>query len=240
MPASRRQEFMQSWYKGVDLKDVHYYASDLPGNIPFATSEPNRELIEYMVNQHILPSTNIAFDAVNYEQGDVAYLGLPDQNGTMNEYLKAFRSVSKPGSPFFQLMKDYSIKVAYVRVRMKNGKDLAFSIVINQWHDNVTHLFGEKAMLDVSRDRADFIPGLIGSYPNYFFDVREEELPYFFELLAHYDKSPTDIERLSKYGVNRAEDRLWDTYDWFQKRFCEDEPVNAGLFDLNRYYYYAK
>jgi hypothetical protein len=101
-------------------------------------------------------------------------------------------------------------------------------------------LFGEKAQLDVSKDSADFIHGLIGSYPNYFFDVREEDLPDFFDLLAHFDKSPKAFERLAKYGVNRAEDRLWDTYDWFQKRFYEDEPVNSGLFDLNRYYYLAK
>jgi hypothetical protein len=37
--------------------------------------------------------------------------------------------------------------------------------------------------------------------------------------------------------TRRAEDRLWDTYDWFQKQFFEDDPVNGGLFDLNRYYY---
>jgi hypothetical protein len=65
-------------------------------------------------------------------------------------------------------------------------------------------------------------------------------MPDFFDLLAHFEKSPRDKERLARYGVNRAEDRLWDTYDWFQKRFYEDEPVDAGLFDLNRYYYLAQ
>ena len=240
MPASRRQEFMQSSYKGIDLKKIDYYSSALPTKISFVTDEPNREFIEYMVNKHILPATNIAFDAVNYERGDVAYPGLPDQYETTNEYLKAFRAISKPGTPFFLLMNDHNIKIAYMRIRLKNGKDLAISIVINQWHSNVTHLFGEKAELDVSKDSADFIPGLIGSYLNYFFDVREEDLPDFFDILAHFDKSPQAFERLAKYGVNRAEDRLWDTYDWFQKRFYEDDPVNSGLFDLNRYYYLAK
>ncbi|PKN36629.1 MAG: peptidylprolyl isomerase [Deltaproteobacteria bacterium HGW-Deltaproteobacteria-2] len=240
LPASRRQEFMQSWYKDIDLKKIDYYSSTLPAKISFVTNEPNREFIEYIVNRHILPATNIAFDAVNYERGDVAYPGLPDQYETTNEYLKAFRAISKPGTPFFLLMNDYNIKIAYMRIRLKNGKDLAISIVINQWHSNVTHLFGEKAQLDVSKDSADFISGLIGSYPNYFFDVREEDLPDFFDILAHFDKSPKAFDRLAKYGVNRAEDRLWDTYDWFQKRFYEDEPVNSGLFDLNRYYYLAK
>jgi hypothetical protein len=240
LPESNRQEAMQSWYKGIDLKRIAYHPSAMPAKISFMTDEPKREFIEYMVNKHIYPGTNIAFDAVNYERSDVANRGLPNKYETNDDYLKAFRAVSRPGSPFFVLMNDYNIKVAYMRIRLKNGKDLAISIVINQWHNNVTHLFGEKGVLDPSKDSADFISGLIGSYPNYFFDVREEDLPDFFDLLAHFDKSQNSYERLAKYGVNRAEDRLWDMYDWFQKRFYEDEPVRGGLFDLNRYFYLAR
>jgi hypothetical protein len=240
LPASKRQEVMQSWYKGVNLEKIHYYSSALPTKISFMTDEPKREFIEYIVNKHILPATNIAFDAVNYEQAGVAYPGLPEKYETKDDYLKAFRAVSKPGTPFFSLINDYGANVAYLRIRLKNGKDLAISIVINRWHNNVTYLFGEKDTLDASKDSADFIPGLIGSYPNYFVDVREEDLPDFFDLLAHFEKSPRDYERLAKYGVNRAEDRLWDTYDWFQQRFYEDEPVHSGLFDLNRYYHQAQ
>ncbi len=240
LPAASRQDIMQSWYQGIDLKKINYYSSALPAKISFVTQEPQREFIEYMVNRHIARSTSIAFDPVNYERDDVADRGLPDKKETKDDVLKAFRALSKPGMPFFTLMNDHEIQVAYMRIRLKKGKDMAISIVINQWHSNVTHLFGEKAQLDVSKNSADFIDGLVGSYPNYFFDIREEDLPDFFDLLSHFKKSPMDYERLARYGVNRAEDRLWDTYDWFQKRFHEDEPVNAGLFDLNRYYYLAR
>jgi hypothetical protein len=240
LPASMRQNAMQSWYKGIDLKKIDYYSSAMPAKISFVTDEPKREFIDYIVNKHIYPGTKIAFDAVNYERADIAYTGLPGKYETNDDYLKAFRAISRPGAPFFVLMNDYNIKVAYMRIRLKNGKDLAISIVINQWHNNVTHLFGEKGVLDPSKDSADFIYGLIGSYPNYFFDVREEDLADFFDLLTHFDKSPRSYERLARYGVNRAEDRLWDMYDWFQKRFYEDEPVHGGLFDLNRYYYLAR
>ncbi|MDD4861723.1 MAG: fatty acid cis/trans isomerase [Smithellaceae bacterium] len=240
LPVDVRPKLMQSWYKEIDLKKIDYYASTIPAKISFATDEPKREFIEYVVNRHISPATSITFDAVNYERGDIVYQGLPDKNKTKNDILKAFRDISKPGTPFFTLMKDHNIQVAYMRIRLKNGKDLAISIVINQWHNNVTHLFGEKVELDITKNSADFITGLIGSYPNYFFDVREEDLPDFFGILIRFDKSPGSYERLARYGVNRAEDRLWDMYDWFQKRFYEDEPVNGGLFDLNRYYYLAK
>ena len=230
---------MQSWYEGVDLGKIHYYPSPLPTKISFVTNEPKREFIEYIVKKHILPATQIAFDAVNYEPTG-AYPALPEKYETKEDYLRAFRAVSRPGTPFFSLVNDYNANTAYMRIRLKNGKDFAITIVINRWHKNVTYLFGEKGVLDSSKDSADFIPGLIGSYPNYFVDVREEDLPDFFDLLAHFDKSPGDYERLAKYGINRAEDRFWDAYDWFQKRFYEDEPVHAGLLDLNRYYYHAR
>jgi hypothetical protein len=99
---------------------------------------------------------------------------------------------------------------------------------------------GEDARLDPSRDSADFIQGLIGSYPNYFVDIREKDLPDFIDLLAHFEKSPRDQEQLARYGINRADERFWEAYDWFQNRSREDEPVHGGLFDLNRYYHAAR
>lgn len=219
---------------------IHYYPSSLPTKISFATRDPKREFIEYIVRKHVLPETRISLDALNYEPAGIAYRGLPEKYETYADYLKAFRAVSRPGTPFFAMINDYNANVAYMRIRLKNGKDHAITIVVNRWHNNVTHLFGEGGELDASKDSADFIPGLIGSYPNYFFDLREEDLPDFFDLLAHFEKSPKYYERLARYGVNRAEDRLWDTYDWFQKRFYEDEPIHAGLFDLNRYFHHAQ
>ena len=95
-------------------------------------------------------------------------------------------------------------------------------------------------MILKSKDSADIINGLIGSYPNYFFDVQEKDLPDFVDFLAHFDNSQKNMARMARYGVNRADERLWETYDWFQKRHFEDEPVLGGLFDMNRYYYHAR
>ena len=123
---------------------------------------------------------------------------------------------------------------------MKSGADVAATVVVNRWHDNVEFLFSEDGRLNPAKDNADFILGLIGSYPNYFVDVKEEDLPDFFDLLANFKKSPEGMARLAKYGINRADERFWEAYDWFQKRLVEDEPVHGGLLDLNRYYYIAR
>lgn len=240
LPPEKRRELMRSWYLGVDPEKMHYYPSALPAKIAFTTDDPKREFVEHVVKKHLLRAAGITFDPVNYLPVGSAYPRLPTSYTTRDDYLRAFTALSQPGTAFFSLVNEHNANLAYLRIRLKNGRDVAGSIVINRWHDNVAFLFGEDGRLDPSKDSADFIPGLIGSYPNYFFDVREEELPDFFDLLANFKNSPKDLERLAKYGVNRADDRLWDTYDWFQQWFNEDEPVRGGLFDLNRYYHNAR
>jgi hypothetical protein len=240
LPPEERQPIIQSWYKGVKPKKIDYYPSGLPAKISFTTGDPKREFVEHVVDRELLPATGIAFDAVNYLRAGEKPRSLPERYETDDDYLRAFRHLSRPGAPFFAMANGSNSNLAYVRIRREKGRDVAFSMVINRWHDNVAFLIKEDARLDPAKDSADFINGLIGSYPNYFFDVRESDLPDFIDLLEHYDESPRNLARMAKYGVNRSDERFWESYDWFQKRFNEDEPVLGGLFDLNRYYYRAR
>jgi len=105
-------------------------------------------------------------------------------------------------------------------------------MVINRWHDSVAFMFNEKARLNVKKDKINFIKGFIGSYPNYFVVVQQKDIKNFFELL----QEDVDERKLSKFFINRNNQRFWYIYDWFQKRFLEQNPVEGGLFDLNRYY----
>jgi len=98
--------------------------------------------------------------------------------------------------------------VIYVRVKDYQGVDRAFSIVINRWHDNVNAMFGEEKRLDPSKDTIEFVPGSVGSYPNYF--------------------------------MVGSDPGFWEAYDWFQKRLDESDPLQAGLYELNRYYPLAR
>jgi hypothetical protein len=55
-------------------------------------------------------------------------------------------------------------------------------------------------------------------------------------MLQNYDGSPEYLAKVRKYGVNRADPKFWETYDWFQNWLNVDDPLHAGLYDLNRYY----
>jgi hypothetical protein len=240
LPPDQRTKIMDSWYLQVPATWIDYYPSQLPAAITFATGDPKREFVETIVDRQLQPGLGIGFDPVNYLRAGATYPELPRTFETRDDYLRAFTALSRPGTALFAAFRDNNANLAYIRIRLKNGRDAVGSIVVNRWHDNVAFPLERDGFYNPAKDSADFIPGLIGSYPNYFFDVRVEELPDFIDFVANFDGSPRSLERFARYGVNRGDERFWETYDWFQQRFLEDEPVTGGLFDLNRYYYDAR
>ena len=242
MPKEMRRNMAESWNKGVKPKNISYYDAGVPEKISYKTSNPKQEFIEHIVKNHFLPETGINFDSVNYLPDGSEYPPLPEKYKTMSDYLQAFRAVSKPGTEFFSLINDFNANIAYIRIRKNDGNDAVVSMIINRWHDNVAFLFKEKSTLKPAKDKADFIEGFHGSYPNYFIDIHQDDLPNFFNLLTNLGEleEKEARNRFNKYGVNRADNDFWEHYDWFQERFNSDQPVQSGLFDLNRYYYQAR
>ncbi len=236
LPKEVRAPLMKSWYQGVKPEDIHTMPSIMPAKIAFATDDPKREFIEHIVDREIPKAAGIGFDPVNYLKAGEVYPPVPKQYKNQADVLQGFRAIAAPGSAMLAHFNGQSANLAYVRVRRENKPDVVLSIVVNRWHANVTYLFGEKNVLDPALDRADVLPGFIGSYPNYFFDIEQKDLPDFLHLLASKEIAEQDIERFVNYGVNRSNPKFWEEYDWFQQRFYKDQPIQAGRFDLNRYY----
>jgi hypothetical protein len=238
LPRDIREETMKDWYQGMDFFHVRYHPTPMPTGINYSSDDPKREFVETLVREIFPKELNIHLDPVNYMAGK-SYPRPPLQIETPAAVFKAFHAISGPGEGFFSQVTDHNANVAFIRVKMAEQEDLVISAVIRRWHDNVTFLFGERRTLDPSRDSADFFPGFIGSYPNYFFEVDLADVSDFVDLLENYRGSEEDIEKLQKYGVNRSNENFWQVFDWFQDRFLQSDPVHAGLFDLNRYYYKA-
>jgi hypothetical protein len=239
MPRQKRKPMLDTWYTGVKEKHIHYFPADMPSGIKFTTEDPKREFIETLVKQHIRPEVGIEFDKANYLAAGEEYPQLPESYKTDDDYLQGFRAISKPGTAFFKAITDNQFNLAYVRIRSPKGKDFVFTIVVNRWHDSVAFPFSEDKTFEHEKDQANFIKGFVGSYPNIFMDLSVEEVPEFFALIDGYTGSEAEIAQMRTYLVNRANDDFWERYDWLQQRFKEDQPVQSGLFDLNRYYYRA-
>lgn len=241
LPVDARLPTLQSWYVGdgaFEDSKAEELLVERPSRIRYETDDPKRELVERVVREHLLPSTGIDFDLVNY-QSDGEPPILPDRFDSHEDVLDGFRALTAPGTGFIRHVTDSNVNLAYLRIRGYQGADRFVSVVINRWHDNVNSLFLESLRLDPAKDTIDFLPGQIGSYPNSFLDVSAEDMPEFFDVLYNFDGSDEYVRKFQKFNVNRSDPRFWEVYDWFQARAFEDDPVEAGLFDLNRYYHQA-
>ncbi len=238
LPHDVRLPTMQSWYLGdraFDNVDHETVRSLRPTKIRYETDDPKRELLEQVVDHHLLASAGIEFDRINYRRSGVE-VPMPTSFETHEDIVNGFRALTAPGTGFIKHVTGGDVNLLYVRVKDYEGEDRFFTIVINRWHDNVNSMFRESRRLDPSKDTIDFIAGSVGSYPNVFLVVEAEDVPDLFDMLENFDGSEEYVAKIEKYGVNRADDSFWDTYDWFQRRLDEADPLRTGLYDLNRYY----
>jgi hypothetical protein len=227
----------KSWYIGdKDVQKQKKYAMNRGTKIHYRTAQPKRELIEKVVDCHILKSTGIKFDTVNYFRAGQHPPKMPRTFRTLADFQQGARSLTAPGTGFIRHVVDHGANLLHLHIILPNGKSKVWTLVINRWHDNVNSLFGEKSRLNSAKDTIDIIPGSVGSYPNVFAVVHFRDLPDFFDLIANFDGTTRYIQKFKKYHISRSNKKFWETFDWFQAHFDKADPLNAGLYDLNRYF----
>ncbi|MGH0037740.1 MAG: fatty acid cis/trans isomerase [Myxococcota bacterium] len=240
LPPDDRFPMLQSWYIGdgalEDANPDQVVSTEFGTRVGFETRDPKRELFEQLVAGHLNPAIGVAFDRINYRPAGMPDPTMPETFETREDIRNGFRSLTAPGTALIRHHNDTGVNLFFMRFRGERGREHFVSAVINRWHDNVSSMFGEAQTLDPSKDTIDFIEGSVGSYPNVFFVVDVEDIGDFFDMMANYDGSPEYVKKLRRFSVNRGDTEFWDTYDWFQRWLDENEPMNAGLYDLNRYY----
>ena len=239
MPKEHRLPLIKSWYENTDIitDGIESKSYHRKTKIKYKTAYPKSEFIEKVVNNHILKSTNIKFDNINYYTEGTKPPSMPEKFNDIEDIIDGVRSLTAPGTGFIKHVTEGDVNNMLLRIIMPDGESEVFTIVVNRWHDNVNSLFGEQDRLNPDRDNLDFIPYSIGSYPNAFATVHYEDLPDFFDIIKNFDASDKYKKRFFKYFIRRSDDRFWKTFDWFQENFNRAEPVKSGLYDLNRYYH---
>jgi hypothetical protein len=237
MPKSEQLSIYQSWYIGdnavEDLTEVPWKRGT---QIAFKTNHPKQELFEAMVNDYFLPNADISFDLINYFPDTAEIPPLPKNYNGVSDYIQGLQALTAPGTRLIEYFNNSSTNVAFVRIKRAQQADIFMTILVNRWHNNVNTLFSEASTLDPTKDTLDFHFRTVGAYPNVLMVVDEKELPAFFDMLANFQPNSHYFDLIHHFAISRSNPNFWETYDWFQTRFMEDEPMAAGLYDLNRYY----
>ncbi len=238
LPSKDRNSLLDEYYQGegvfkeIEMKDT----AKIRAQHQFKTPRVKQEFMEFLVNTHFLKETNIHFDTINYFRIGESPPPLPEYYHSNADLMQGLRSLTAEGNGFIQFMTGEGVNLAFVRVRMKNTKDLRGSFIVNRWHDNVNSYNKEEKTLNAKKDTLDIVEGSLGSYPNVFFVVDEEDLPDFFDMIKNFKPNAYYWAKAKKYAISRSDKKFWEHFDWFQEQFKKEKPLEAGLYDLNRYY----
>lgn len=110
-----------------------------------------------------------------------------------------------------------------------------YSLIHNRDHSNVAFMLGEDRRLRPNNDTLSVIPGIISSYPNFIFNVKQAELADFITALTSMTDAKGIHQIAAQYGIRRTHPDFWFYFHDMHHYLQETNPVEAGLLDMNRY-----
>ncbi len=235
-PAKNKIEMHKNWYRGTDktkkaLDFVKKYHAIREPDIDYKTDDVKTEFYS-MVNKH-LGGAQQYVDYINLCTKFKARCEAAGLNKNTAGIPNNLRQLSDIGGP----ITDVFPNVTFLRIKLDGSlkNDQVYTIVRNKSYLNVTSLMASENKRIKSEDTIDIVKGFVGSYPNFFLEINHSNLKYFTDQYADIDSYEEYEALVNRFGVRRTSPGFWESADWFYAKYKYDNPVYAGIFDLNRY-----
>lgn len=219
LPKKDRRKVHEHWYRNTSKDIQDYIFSDdfyqLPEtNINYITKDSKKELLDKVAKY----TNNSQVNNYNLPQTD---------NSNTNEY-KLNRLNKMTGSAVSILP-----QVSYLMVNGAHGNSV-YTLINNSAHTNVAHLFSEDERRIPAEDTLTVLSGVVGTYPNAFFQVSEQQLNTFIDELKNI-KTEQDYSQLKdKFAIRRTDPNFWQYADKLHIWYKKNQANSAGLLDFNR------
>jgi hypothetical protein len=239
MPPGVRTAMRKSWYQGTlaQLKVTSIYEivnEDLPVQIPYQTHDPKTEFVALVSAR--LKGMAGPVDVLNrcaapqpcYRKG----AGPAERRVDAALETLTSKRASRKEMQFIDFMPDTAF------LRISTGRptgDLAYTLIRNKAHTNVAFMLDEERRRDPGKDTLTAYHGLLGSYPNFMFNIPLEEIDAFAGALHAARTREQFLEVVNTYGVSRSHPQIWENFHWFVDYMRRHAPIQAGVYDLNRF-----
>jgi Fatty acid cis/trans isomerase (CTI) len=220
LPADIRLDLHDYWYRGASKRSRDHFLKrsamvEHTSGIDFSTDNPKREFLETLRDK-IYGAQALQWDIHNASASPETLAALARMSanvGAHNSFL--------PQSSFVNVVGD--------------ERDEFYSLLMSAGHSNISQMFKEDERRLPEEDKLTVVRGFLGAYPNYFFQVNEKEVGQFADDVGKL-ASPKDFAALrEKYGVRRNVPWFWRLSDKIHARYLQQDPIEYGLFDYNRY-----
>jgi hypothetical protein len=220
LPKAQRRPTALHWYRGAtDEADEYVYGKyarlDIDSAVRYRGGDAQAELYT-LLQQRLAPVLDQRF----------ALSGVSDR--ALRAELSALAELR--GASLSRLP-----EMSLLRVEAPGAATRHFTLLRNTGHANVAHLAREKAELLPNENTLTVVPGFIGAYPNAIYRVDAAALPQFRAAVAGM-ASEADYRQLAdRHAVRRTDPAFWATSDALHAAYVDWSPLEAGLFDLNRF-----
>lgn len=220
MPPENRRPMWDHWYRDAPRGTRDHFTgraalTEDTTIIEYSSDDPKTELL-HMLKRRIHGARNERFI---YRRQD-----------TPSAMVSIFSAMESSIGAHNTFLPD----VSFVNI-IGQHRDEFYTLIRNSAHSNIAQLFGEDARRIPAEDSLTVVRGFLGAYPNYFFQVEEKELQRFAASVAGLE-SQADYNALrERYGVARNAPWFWRFVDKAHARYRWQNPIEYGLFDLNRY-----
>ena len=221
LPIADRKAVRDYWYRGArsevrDYIDGNATHFPLETGIAFKTTDPARELMQ-MMRTRLAPALGHKAPLMRSAPSAAARAAI-ERLGSLQG-----RSVS------------FLPQLAYLIVRDEDGEERYFTLLHNNGHSNISHLFDEEARRLPDEDNLTVMDGLIGAYPNAFYRMTAAEIPEFTDAVSRL-RSGAEYRRLAeRFAVGATHAEFWAVSDRLIEAMARQSSIDAALPDYARF-----
>ena len=129
----------------------------------------------------------------------------------------------------------YFPQIIMLMIESDSGDSQLFTLLHNNAHTNVSSLFDEEANRDYQNDDFTLVRGVIGSYPAAYLTLNENEISQLVDMINNVRSENDYVKLLDRFAIRRSSDKFRPFSDQVHAWYKENQPVEVGLLDYNRF-----
>ncbi|ENM5824579.1 fatty acid cis/trans isomerase [Vibrio metoecus] len=221
LPRAMRHLELSSWYQDQSVQFSAFLQRnvkpfDQPTSVHYVSDNPKLELFTKLRAQ-VQPVLN--------QRYTVTQTGLKAENEFVLRQIDHLRGEGL--LPIPQLM--------MLMVENEHGQSQLFTLIHNNAHTNISSLFDEHNNRDPKNDDLTLVRGVVGSYPSAYLKLKENQIPELYQRLAQMKTEQDYIALLDRFAIRRSSPEFWAFSDQVHQWYRQDQPIEFGLLDYNRF-----
>jgi hypothetical protein len=223
LPAKDRERERDFWYRDAHESVKDYVLGrrinvEKESGIQYRTDQPKHELFE-MLGTHLSGALNRAYDMAGEHDADIQ---------------EQLQGLSKIKGRTLQWMPEVALLTVVDGPDGDGHGGRLYTLLHDNGFSNIASLFNTESRRLPDEDGITVARGLIGAYPNAFYQVDRQDLPEFIAMVASLGGEDDYRKLTDRFALRRTNGDFWRHSDAVHETYRRLDPIDAGSLDYNR------